>query len=83
MNKRLQFLLSFWLVVVIDPYKGIDYENPQTYQVEQEFQSVIIKVYCAEGHNDCHNDVGDTSQEGTYEQEEIARVFCYLCTPPQ
>jgi len=88
MNKRFQFLLSFWLVVITDPYSNINYDEPQVYHIDKQLQSITIKVYCAEGHDDCHNDTSNTAQERTYEEEhkpqkETTSIFCYLCTPPQ
>lgn len=86
MKESLKFLLSFWLVVITDPYSSINYEEPQVYEFKRQFRKLDIKVYCAEGHDDCHN-LTEHQEEKVGETEEESRqsesYFCYICNPPQ
>jgi hypothetical protein len=84
------YLLTFWLVVITDPYSSINYEQSQTYEIKRRLKKITIKVYCAEGHEDCYNKTASES-ESEYQEEyteesqtsEPEAYFCYVCNPPQ
>jgi hypothetical protein len=84
MTNRYQFLLSFWLVVITDPYAGLNYDKLNVYESQSNLKKITIEVYCAEGHEDCKHEDSPPKEE-EYEEDIYTpeRVFCYLCNPPQ
>lgn len=48
-------LLISFLIIITDPYKNIDYDKINVYEIENRYNKIIIKVHCSYGHNDCNN----------------------------
>ena len=84
-NILFPFAVYLFLIVITDPYRYLDYENPQAYSFSTEYKKLDIKVYCAEGHNDCNNKEQAARTESTSHDtpREVERYFCYICNPPQ
>jgi hypothetical protein len=61
--------LFVWLIVVLNPYENLDYDNPNVYYFDDaEFK---IRVVTPE-------------KEKDFEKKKAVKLeFCFLCDPPQ
>lgn len=63
------------LIVISNPYEGLDYDNINSYEIENNLRKVTITVHCAEGHNDCNSDYEESSY---YEETKVSNDDYYM-----
>lgn len=64
---RRMILKLFWLIVILNPYDGIDYDEPNVYYITSDDYEIIVTE----------------PEKEKQREPKIELQFCFLCNPPQ